>query len=77
MGPLPAVGGRLDRALDALAGLPGSDDGRTEAGPAPEPGFGLLGMAERARLLGGSLTAGPRSGGGWLVEAVLPAEARA
>jgi signal transduction histidine kinase len=51
-----------------------SDDGRTEPGPAPEPGFGLLGMAERAQLLGGSLSAGPRPEGGWLVEAVLPAE---
>jgi signal transduction histidine kinase len=51
-----------------------SDDGRTEPGPAPQPGFGLLGMSERAQLLGGSLTAGPEPGGGWVVEAVLPAE---
>ncbi|MFC3895477.1 sensor histidine kinase [Lentzea rhizosphaerae] len=51
-----------------------SDDGRTEPGPAPEAGFGLLGMAERAQLLGGSLSAGPGSEGGWVVEAVLPAE---
>ena len=51
-----------------------SDDGRTEAGPAREPGFGLLGMAERAQLLGGSLAAGPAPEGGWVVEAVLPAE---
>lgn len=50
-----------------------SDDGRTEPGPAPRPGFGLLGMAERAQLLGGSLSAGPGPDGGWLVEAVLPA----
>lgn len=51
-----------------------SDDGRTEPGPVPEPGFGLLGMAERAQLLGGSLLAGPGPGGGWVVEAVLPVE---
>ncbi|WP_068399599.1 sensor histidine kinase [Kribbia dieselivorans] len=51
-----------------------SDDGRTAPGLVPEPGFGLLGMTERAHLLGGSLTAGPRSGGGWVVEAVLPVE---
>lgn len=51
-----------------------SDDGRTEPGPTPAPGFGLMGMAERAQLLGGSLSAGPRSEGGWVVEAVLPAE---
>jgi signal transduction histidine kinase len=53
------------------------DDGRTEPGPAPEPGFGLLGMAERAQLLGGSLSAGPGPEGGWVVEAVLPLEAPA
>jgi signal transduction histidine kinase len=54
-----------------------SDDGRTEPGSAPEPGFGLLGMAERAQLLGGSLSAGPAPEGGWVVEAVLPVEALA
>ena len=54
-----------------------SDDGQTEPGPASEPGFGLLGMAERAQLLGGSLSAGPAPEGGWVVEAVLPAEAPA
>lgn len=54
-----------------------SDDGRTEPGPAPEPGFGLLGMAERAQLLGGSFSAGPEPDGGWVVEAVLPMEAPA
>jgi signal transduction histidine kinase len=53
------------------------DDGRIESGPVPEPGFGLLGMAERAHLLGGSLSAGPGPQGGWVVEAVLPAEAPA
>ncbi len=50
------------------------DDGRTEPGPVPEPGFGLLGMTERAQLLGGSLIAGPGRAGGWVVEAVLPVE---
>lgn len=54
-----------------------SDDGRTEPGPAPELGFGLLGMAERAQLLGGSFSAGPGPAGGWVVEAVLPVEALA
>ncbi len=52
-----------------------SDDGKIEPGPVPEPGFGLLGMAERAQLLGGSLAAGPGPEGGWVVEAVLPGEA--
>ena len=54
-----------------------SDDGQSQPGPAPEPGFGLLGMAERAHLLGGSLSAGPGPEGGWVVEAVLPVEALA
>ncbi len=53
------------------------DDGQTEPGPAPEPGFGLLGMAERAQLLGGSFSAGRGPEGGWVVEAELPVEARA
>lgn len=52
------------------------DDGQTAPGPAPEPGFGLLGMAERATILGGSLSAGPGPEGGWVVEAVLPVGAR-
>ncbi len=51
-----------------------SDDGRPGPGPTPEPGFGLLGMTERAQLLGGRLSAGPGPAGGWMVEAVLPVE---
>lgn len=52
------------------------DDGLTLPGPRAEPGFGLTGMAERAHLLGGTLSAGPAPDGGWAVEAVLPVEAR-
>ncbi|HEU5354866.1 MAG TPA: histidine kinase [Actinocrinis sp.] len=36
---------------------------------------GIIGMRERARLLGGTLDAGPRSGGGFAVCADLPVEA--
>lgn len=50
------------------------DNGRTDPRQSAEPGFGLTGMAERAQLLGGFLTAGPGPEGGWVVEAVLPAE---
>ncbi|MFJ6531196.1 sensor histidine kinase [Microbacterium sp. NPDC091662] len=35
-------------------------------------GYGLRGMRERAEILGGSLSAGPASDGGWDVDAVLP-----
>jgi signal transduction histidine kinase len=39
--------------------------------PAP-PGHGIVGMRERAAMLGGTLAAGPTSDGGYLVEAALP-----
>ena len=38
----------------------------------PGSGHGILGMRERALLLGGSLEAGPRAGGGFRVVAHLP-----
>lgn len=40
------------------------------------PGYGLLGMAERASLLGGRCEAGPSRSGGWIVEASLPRNGR-
>jgi signal transduction histidine kinase len=49
------------------------DDG--DAGgfdPRSASGFGLIGMAERAKLLGGTLEAGPNRNRGWTVHAVLP-----
>ncbi|EPH42247.1 histidine kinase [Streptomyces aurantiacus] len=65
-----------------------TDDGRqaSGAGPAAGPGrgagagerhgerggFGLAGLEERATALGGTLTAGPGTDGGWEVRAVLP-----
>jgi signal transduction histidine kinase len=39
----------------------------------PGGGFGLVGLAERVRTLGGRLTAEPRLDGGFAVEAELPA----
>ncbi len=38
----------------------------------PGSGHGLTGMRERVALLGGSLSAGPSAGGGFVVSAVLP-----
>jgi hypothetical protein len=49
------------------------DDGEA-ARPATTVGYGLLGMAERAKLLGGACQAGPDPVGGWTVEAALPRE---
>jgi hypothetical protein len=49
------------------------DDGEA-ARPSSTGGYGLLGMAERAKLLGGAFRAGPDPAGGWTVEATLPRE---
>ncbi|MFI5844738.1 sensor histidine kinase [Catenuloplanes sp. NPDC051500] len=49
------------------------DDGRPGAAPVTVGGgFGLIGMRERADLLGGTLSAGRTDGGGWEVAAYLP-----
>jgi len=49
------------------------DDGRgAGAGPPGGSGNGIVGMQERAAAVGGSLTAGPRAGGGFAVRARLP-----
>jgi len=47
------------------------DDGRGGEGTSTS-GFGLVGMAERAKLLAGTFKAGPRADGGWTVSAELP-----
>jgi signal transduction histidine kinase len=54
-----------------------SDDGRgaAAADDAPDgyqPGYGLLGMRERAAMFGGQVTAGPKPGGGWRVRFTMP-----
>ena len=51
------------------------DDGRlpTVQGQAVG-GRGIAGMTERAKVLGGRLSAGPATGGGFRVEAILPLE---
>ena len=51
------------------------DDGRGSAADpsgSDEPGHGLVGMGERVAMLGGTLSAGPRHGGGFLVRATIP-----
>lgn len=49
-----------------------TDDGRGAAANTDGAGQGVLGMRERAVMLGGSLTAGPRPGGGYQVVAHIP-----
>ena len=49
-----------------------SDDGRSESTFTHGSGQGIVGIGERARLLGGSAEAGPRATGGWLVDVRIP-----
>jgi signal transduction histidine kinase len=68
---------RVDGGED-LVRLTVVDDGDGGGGGASTPsatGFGLIGMAERAKLLGGTFDAGPGANGGWTVEATLPRRA--
>lgn len=62
---------RVVGAEDAVR-LTVRDDGDPVAASKVSPGFGVVGMTERAALLGGSLAAGPGAGQGWVVDAVLP-----
>ncbi len=62
----------LRRDADHLS-ITVDDDGRGMSTLAGERGgFGLVGMRERATVMGGELTAGPRPGGGFRVHATLP-----
>lgn len=72
-------GGASARADVRLRWLPGvvevevSDDGSgVRRADQHSSGLGLVGMRERVAALGGSLTAGPRARGGFLVRARLP-----
>ena len=48
------------------------DDGSTGVASRAPAGYGLIGMHERAALLGGTFHAGPAADRGWRVEANLP-----
>ncbi|MFI8966635.1 sensor histidine kinase [Streptomyces sp. NPDC053493] len=52
------------------------DDGPPSQAPAGSGGHGLVGMRERVTALGGTLTAAPRYGGGFRVQAILPVTGR-
>src|ERR687893_1189863 len=62
-----AVTGDADRVRLTI-----DDDGSSGAGGRAPAGYGLVGMQERASLLGGTFHAGPTAERGWRVEAVLP-----
>ena len=51
-----------------------SDDGQTPP-PRSQGGYGLIGMAERAQLLGGTFEAGPGPDRGWTITAEFPQDA--
>src|SRR5690606_35385881 len=74
-GPDPSVT-LLVQWTDTSLSLEISDDGRGAAADLSDEdavgGHGLLGMRERAMMLGGTLTVGPRPGGGFRVRATLP-----
>ncbi|MEV4435882.1 sensor histidine kinase [Streptomyces sp. NPDC049585] len=76
-GPDVGASVRLTYFDDGL-GLLVEDDGRGaqqelyEAGGADGMGHGLIGMRERVGMVGGTLDAGPRPGGGFRISVLLP-----
>ncbi|GGM22726.1 two-component sensor histidine kinase [Streptomyces fumigatiscleroticus] len=70
---------RLDGGTARPAVLVSVTDDGPDAAAADEdavrrsrPRYGLVGLSERAALVGGTVTAGPRAGVGWIVEARVP-----
>lgn len=61
------------RSADSGLELEISDSGRGRATGTKGTGTGLQGMRERVEAIGGRLTVGPKSRGGWLVRAWVPA----
>jgi len=60
---------------EAVLAIEVRDDGCGAEPASQAQGHGIRSMTERAQILGGTLHAGPRSGGrGWLVTATLPTE---
>ena len=69
----PARERSYGRAADQLVVRVVNGPPREPSDGAPSGGFGLVGLGERVRTLGGRLSTGPRLDGGFEVEAVLPA----
>ncbi|WP_029288127.1 sensor histidine kinase, partial [Cellulomonas sp. HZM] len=70
-GPDPQVTLMVQWQSESIA-LEITDDGRGAAAEGDGQGHGLRGMRERASMFGGTLSAGPRPGGGFRVRALLP-----
>ncbi|OCI32547.1 sensor histidine kinase [Oerskovia enterophila] len=71
-GPDPTVTVVVTWGVDSLQ-LAVDDDGRgASADGTHSPGYGLLGMRERAVIFGGAVTTGPRPGGGFRVRFTMP-----
>jgi signal transduction histidine kinase len=56
-----------------------ANDGPPPKPPTPRerPGYGLVGLTERVRAVGGRITAGPGIEGGWVVDAAFPLSSKA
>ncbi len=74
--PGAAVDVELHYTDDALR-LRIRDNGPGPPDALPAGGLGLSGMRERAAAVGGELRTGPAAGGGFLIEARMPAKAEA
>jgi signal transduction histidine kinase len=71
-GPGARTSVRLDFGREMLTVVV-SDDGRgAGVAPSSDPGHGLVGMRQRASISGGTVSAGPKAGGGYEVIARLP-----
>ncbi|MCC9738660.1 sensor histidine kinase [Streptomyces sp. MNU89] len=71
-GARTAPTGSTGPAASTEPGPAGSQGPRASAVPGRPPGYGLIGMRERATAVGGHLSAGRRPEGGFLVSAQLP-----
>ncbi|WP_405861736.1 sensor histidine kinase [Streptomyces sp. NBC_00090] len=72
----PDGGMRVDVGLmEEVLTVRVTNDGAASEGTSGS-GYGILGMRERARSVGGTLSAGPRDGGGFEVTAALPLAVR-
>ncbi|MFI6062200.1 sensor histidine kinase [Streptomyces sp. NPDC051286] len=65
----PAV---LVSVTDEGPGTAGHTAEPADLGDGPRSGYGLVGLSERAAMVGGTVTAGAQAGVGWIVEARIP-----